>query len=83
MANDDSYAPPNSPECLMTGFFIAAVTFSTMGVLYTIDFNTSNLAIYGLVVGNALSLVLLPLRVRLWIDFIKERNSAPGYWNSA
>jgi DNA-binding transcriptional LysR family regulator len=23
----------------------------------------------------------LPLRVRLWIDFIKERYSAPGYWN--
>ena len=25
----------------------------------------------------------LPLRVRLWIDFIKERYSAPGYWNKA
>jgi DNA-binding transcriptional LysR family regulator len=25
----------------------------------------------------------LPLRVRLWIDFIKERYSAPGYWNQA
>jgi DNA-binding transcriptional LysR family regulator len=24
----------------------------------------------------------LPLRVRLWIDFIKERYSAPGYWHS-
>jgi DNA-binding transcriptional LysR family regulator len=22
----------------------------------------------------------MPLRVRLWIDFIKERYSAPGYW---
>ena len=25
----------------------------------------------------------MPLRVRLWIDFIKERYSAPGYWNKA
>jgi hypothetical protein len=25
----------------------------------------------------------MPLRVRLWIDFIKERYSAPGYWNQA
>lgn len=25
----------------------------------------------------------LPLRVRLWIDFIKERYSAPGYWHGA
>ncbi|WP_296510828.1 LysR family transcriptional regulator [Rhodoferax sp.] len=24
----------------------------------------------------------MPLRVRLWIDFIKERYSAPGYWQS-
>ncbi|HCX81298.1 MAG: LysR family transcriptional regulator [Curvibacter sp. RIFCSPHIGHO2_12_FULL_63_18] len=24
----------------------------------------------------------LPLRVRLWIDFIKERYGAPGYWKS-
>jgi hypothetical protein len=61
MADDDSYAPPNNPECLMTALFIATVTFSTMGILYTIGLDTSNSAIYGLVVGNAISLVLLKI----------------------
>jgi hypothetical protein len=41
------------------GFFIALVTFCTMACLYLIGLDTSIALIFGLVIGNGLSLLLI------------------------